>query len=310
MFLRQSLVLLAAGLVAAPAPSDKVDLRLRLKEGQTYKLTMTTAQQIDQEIQGTKQSVTQDFGFGLNYLVEKVDPASGAMRVKVTYEWTSATQMTPAGKTEFDSRTQKGPVPPAQRGFAALVGRGFGLTLNPFAGLSDVTGADAMVTAMVEQMDLPAGPERQAAEAAMRKQFNDESLKNTFDSMAIFPEHPVDVGESWKRQATMKAMFTAIMDNTYTLRAREGGKATIAVESTIRPPEHPEPTEMGGAKLTFSLSGTQQGEFVIDEGTGWYVSGRISQDLGGTMTIVPPGGTNGLDVPVKIATKITLTGTR
>jgi hypothetical protein len=74
----------APTIVAAPAQSEKIELHLRLKEGQAYGLRSLSEQKIVQTVNNQKINVTQIVGFDMRYDVLKVD-AAGNLTIKFTY---------------------------------------------------------------------------------------------------------------------------------------------------------------------------------------------------------------------------------
>lgn len=288
-------ILLVVSLVAACGPdTGKADLRLRLKKGETYNLRMTADQKISQTIQGQKQDIAQTIGMGYTFSVVDVE-ADGTASVKVTYQSVVYKQDSPLGKFEYDSTKPGTTVPDAAKGFSALVGQGFSMKISPTGTVKDVQGVDAMLTQMIAKLDLPAGPTKDALAKSLRDQFGDQALKDSMAStMNIYPDKAVGVGESWSRKIVISTGFPLTTDNTWTLKERKNGVATIEASSKISSNPDAPPIVIDPMKLRYDLSGEQKGTLELQESTGWTIRATMTQKLSGQVKVeaMPqlPGG--------------------
>jgi hypothetical protein len=140
--------------------ADKLPLRLNLREGESLSLRMVTDQNISQTVLGQEQEITQKIGFDFTFLIDAVD-ADGTAMVQVTYDWVMMEQDGPTGKIVYDSADPPARVPDLAVGFAALVGRGFAMRLSAEGRVQDIQGVDALITGLLEELDLPEGAEFQ-----------------------------------------------------------------------------------------------------------------------------------------------------
>jgi hypothetical protein len=261
--------------------ADKLPLRLNLREGESLSLRMVTDQNISQTVLGQEQEITQKIGFDFTFLIDAVD-ADGTAMVQVTYDWVMMEQDGPTGKIVYDSADPPARVPDLAVGFAALVGRGFAMRLSAEGRVQDIQGVDALITGLLEELDLPEGAEADAIEQSFRDQFGEEALKENMENMmAVYPEEPVGIGDSWARKIVISKGFPMILDNTWTLTAREGGVATIEVHSTVEPNPDAEPLQMGPIQLSYEIAGEQQGTIELNESTGWTIGAELRRALSG-----------------------------
>ncbi len=296
------------GEATKPAESgEKVQLKFSLKKGESYKLKMSTDQKISQDIMGMKQDMTQAFTMVFRHDVEAVDD-KGEATIKVTYESVSYKSESPMGKVEYDSTKPPAEVPAMAKGYAALVGQGFTMKMTPNGTLTDIKGIAAMLENMLKKMELPEGPEKALIEKNLKKQFTDEAMKEQMQSsLAIFPDKPVGVGDSWEKKFSGMGMFPCIVENTWTLKSRKDGVATIDVISKVKPDPDGKPVDMGVVKLTYKLSGEMSGSTKVKESTGWAVSSKIKQKISGTVKMESPAmGEEGMSFPISIDSTITI----
>ena len=261
--------------------TEKIHLRLNLQEGESYSLRMITDQDISQTIQGQQQETKQTMGLGYTFDVNQVN-SDGSALTRVTYDWVLFEQDGPLGKTKYDSATPPDTVPPAAAGYAALVGQGFTMEISPAGRVQDLQGVDDMITHMLEELDLPEGATMDSIEQSFRDQFGDQALQENMESlMAIYPEGPIGIGDSWSKTVATSVGLPMILENRWTLTAREDGVATVDVYSTIKSNPEAAPLEIAPVKMSFDISGVQQGTMSLDEGTGWTISAHVTQTLAG-----------------------------
>lgn len=281
-------LLLAVSLLAScggKKAEGKVELRLRLQEGKAYSTRMVADQTITQTAQGQEIKVTQTIGMGYTFDVKKVE-SDGATLVQVTYDSALYKQDSPAGKVEYDSANPPAQVPDAAIGFAALVGQGFSMKLSALGEVLDVQGTDELIQHMLDQLGLPAGEARDSVETSLKTQFGTEGMKETMEkAMAVYPEKPVGVGDSWTKKMTLTAGVPIIVDNTWTVKSIQNGVISLDVRSKVEPNPDAAPMEISGMTIAYKVSGTQTGTMTIDQATGWTQSGKMTQDLSGDVTV-------------------------
>ena len=294
-------------------PEAKLEMRLRLKAGETYRLKTTIEQRINQaaasapaNAQAKPQATEQVIAVGYGMTVQAVD-ASGNMKVATRYDSVLLRQKGPAGAVEYDSAKEPKQVPQAARPFAALVGLGFTTNVTPTGQVTAVEGLDEMFAAMVRKLELPEGPARAAVEKALSEQFGADAMKQTLQNLfGPYPDGPVAVGESWRRRVTVSKGFPVVIESEYTLAGRDDGVARVAVKATLSPNEAAGPVDLGTGKMTYELRGEQSGTAEVDEATGWTRSLATTQTLAGTLRFQGGGGVPETTSPVTIQEKVTV----
>lgn len=302
-----TLALLGA-LRAGAAPTEPITLRLRLQAGKTYRIRMISDQEIRQTFQGREMRMDQTLGLGYRFAVTGVD-AAGTASVTVTYDSILWRQRGPSGVIEYDSTHPPATIPPAARGFAAMVGQGFTMRLTSGGRVEALEGIAQFNERMIERMELPPGPERDALSAMLKEQFGDPAIREAMEQMlAIYPPRPVGVGDTWGKRVAITHGFPIFADNKWTLIARGNGVSTIQVRSQVKANTQTTPLQMGPAAFRYVLSGRQEGTLGMEEATGWTRHATLHQALHGRVTMQgSPQAPSGMSWPISIKSEIRLT---
>jgi len=277
-------------------------LEWKLAKGKTYYQRTVMDQQIVQTVMGQQQKIEQATGLGLKLQVLDVD-AQGNMRIQYTYLWTKLKQVNPMAQVDYDSSRQS-PVPAGAESFAALIGQSYTIRMTPKGKVLDVNGVEQLKEAVLKK--LPAGADVNPMGSPVAAYIDKESLKQMTEArMAIYPDKPVNPGESWSKEVTVAVGFTMIIQSKWTLQKAEAGVATIGLAASVRTDPN-KPMDASGMKLTFDLSGTQEGTSQVAEATGLVTSDKERQQLKGEIRVgAPTEGPPMMTIPMTIDTQAT-----
>lgn len=121
----------------------------------------------------------------------------------------------------------------------------------------------------------------------------------------VFPDHKVNIGDSWKNEIVMQSIFSMVMKTKFTLEAIKDNIALLKVHSDITPYKNevmmpglamnspkisdpnPQPGGMDimGMKLIAQFEGTQDGNVWIDMSSGMVQQNMLTQDLKGKVSV-------------------------
>jgi uncharacterized protein DUF6263 len=291
--------------------TGKVQFRLRLKEGQSFRSEMVARQAITQNILGNEQKMDQTMGMTYRYDVESVAP-DGTATIKVSYEAVKMAMDAPTGKIDYDSKNPAAEIPAAARGVAAMVGQSFTMEMNSQGQVTKVEGLGALMDRIISEIDLPDDATKSMINDMLEKQFGDEAMVGNMQAMmAHYPEEPVGVGDTWTKKANVTAGFPMQLENTYTLKSRAGGMATLDVQTKIRSDPDAEPVTMGPMKITYNISGQQSGEMVLHETAGWTMSSQMTMEFKGDVKVSGmPGMAEGATWPISCTGETTVKTTK
>lgn len=274
--------------VSLTSAAEKIQYQMKFKKGQKYYLRMITEQKISQTTGAQEQTVDQTTGFGWNCDVNDVDDDGNAW-LKYTYNWVKLEQKSPKKEVDYDSGKKILQVPKIAEGFAALLGENFSLKLTQLGTVEKAKGLDVVRRNVAGK--LSQGTMKEQLVKGIEHQLSADAMKELVEGViAIYPDRPVGVGDSWSRTVVLSYGFPMIVDSKWTLKERKKGMAIIKVKSTVKPNLEAKPFEMGPAKVSYEMSGLQDGLIEIQESTGLILHSKVNQNISGLMKIQAVGG--------------------
>ena len=304
-------VLLACVTSSLAQDTGKVQFRLRLQPGQSFRSETVTQQVITQSVFGNDQKMDQTMGMTYRYDVESVAPDGTAM-LKVSYDALKMVMDSPAGKVDYDSKNPPAEIPAMAKAMAAMVGQSFKMEMNSQGQVTRVEGLETLLDRMISQLDLPNDAAKSMVGEMLKKQFGNDAMVGTMQGMmATYPEEAVGLGDSWTRKANVTAGFPMQKESTYTLKSRAGGMATLDVQTKIRSDPDAEPVAMGPMKMTYNISGKQSGQMILHETAGWTMSSKMTLEFKGDVKVSGiPGAAEETSWPISCTSEVTVTTTK
>lgn len=266
--------------------AEKIDLKLRLKQGQNYGARVIIDQKISQTIQGQEQNISSMMAMGTVCDVLAVD-SNGVATVRITYQTIQIKMSGPMGLIEYDStRPETADANnPVVRMYAAMAGQSLLMKVTPKGKIVEVKGFDEMMQQMAEKMSADDTAKEEMKEF-MKNFISEDKIKEMESSMMIaFPSQPVGIGDSWTDKESISVGFPIEVDTTYTLKARKNGVAIVDVSSKMDLGRKGTPIDMGPTKMDMQMTGLLQGTSEIDEASGWMLHSKMEMQLSGEIKI-------------------------
>ncbi|MEM6724201.1 MAG: DUF6263 family protein, partial [Bacteroidota bacterium] len=207
----------------------------------------------------------------------------------------------------YDSETDKDPSSTIGKLYGPVLGHTMDMTLTPMGLVKELSGGDEMIDKMFEAEGLGLMPAQLGQiKATLKMQFGNEAMQESMGQVSdIFPDEPVKVGSTWTKSKKQSSGMGLISENTFTLDKIEAGKVYISFEGTLATAEDNEAMDMVAMTIKYDLEGTQKGQIVIDQATGWTIKSVTNQDFGGDMVIEMDQLPAPMDATMEALTEIT-----
>ncbi len=291
--------------------NNKIDLKLKLQTGQKFKTTITTEQQMQQNIQGRAMDVNTVQTMEMFSEVLEID-SNNIAKIKMTYGDMKMKMVSPQqGSFEYDSAN---PDPNATAGnpqlelmqsmWTSLKGISITMNVDSQGKAKGYEGFEEMLDAMTAKMT-EKDPNAGAMTKELLKNFcNEDSMENTNNGMyGYFPDGPVAVGDMWDSITSLGANnFPIDIDVTCILKDVNDGIATIDTMAKIdMGTGEGKVIEQNGMKMNMLMTGVMNGYNKIDTKTGWLIESEVKHSMNGSMKMDPmPQMPEGMTIPMKI----------
>ena len=296
-----SLAIIAMMIVSC-TQKDRISLKLNLKQGESYNIRVTIDQKISQTIQEQLQEISQTIGIGYVFYVEDV-ASDKVMTVKITFNFMQLKMSGSGMNLNYDSSNSSGYVDPAAQGFAALLNQSFSMRITSDGLVKNVEGIDELLKRVIDSIDIADNTVKASIVKSIRDQFGEKAMKETMAKMmAIYPDKPVGIGDSWGKETVNTTGFPLKIKNKYKFKSSQNGNAIIDIKGDIKSSKS-SGIDMGGVTLYYDISGKQSGEMSISETTGWMICSKITQELSGEVEMNTQG--QRMSWPISINTIIT-----
>jgi hypothetical protein len=275
------LVIIAKLLFTAAANAETVDLRLKLTEGQTFKLMLTTVNNGSVTFKNQAVNTAETAKVGMVFNVERVE-ADGSMQIKVTFDnstYTASTAGQPGGEQLMTA---------VSKAFSALNGRSFKIEVTQSGVVRNLTGLDAATREALQSLAGQPEAIRTLAEMLFAQSMSEPIWKHAMSSIfSIIPDHPVAIGERWSRQFAFSSSDGGQQGIIYyKIIERSNGISKIKMYSEIKSAER-----MVGPSIKLAFTGVAEGMAEIDEAMGLVVRAYSTANLKGKATEI--AGKNG-----------------
>jgi hypothetical protein len=279
-----------------------IDLSLHLSQGERFRFVVSNDQFIQQSVMGMDQSIDQTIG--TTYAFEVTQATEQGYLMQVTYDRVIFTQQMAMGDVFYDSdSTQKIPTP--ARGFAAVVGKQFGMEVSRHGEVLKVTGMEALLDQMLVDMNQQ-GQVPPDMRETLQQQFGVDGVKQTMSNLiSFYPTDPVKVGETWEQDVEQSSTTALLIETVYALEKASGSVLTIGSKGEVSPAPNAKPTKMADMTMSYQLDGKQVGEYLLDRDQGLVNQATLTQKVKGNIQM--SGGPAGdMTWPITIETTTTI----
>lgn len=152
--------------------------------------------------------------------------------------------------------------------FSMIKGKKFDMKVNKEGKVLEVTGMDQLFGDMSDSLNLDKADKEKMGEA-FKQQFNSDDIKKQFAQLFyIFPQKKVKVGDSWEKSYETDGKMPAKYTTTYKVKDIDGNMVTLSSK-----------TDIESSSDQMKISGTQNGNLIVDSQIGLVVNADFDQDI-------------------------------
>jgi hypothetical protein len=289
------------------AYSQKVDLKLNLEEGKSYKQISKANATIIQDLNGQKMEMVIVIYGEMSYLV-KSKSRGYYYDMEVQYDRLKMDMQMPQGTMTFDSESDN-----EQDIFSSIMStmknKAFGVRMSEKGKIEEISNVDILFENMFAKF--PELPEAQQTQ--IKKQmidaYGEKAFKGNIEMItSMFPEHKVAVGDTWNVETKLESGMAAKVESTFELIESTKDHNLIRGEALMATEDKDAYIETNGMPLKYNLSGTMNSEITIDAQSGWIIEAKINQNLAGNTSIKDnPQIPGGMTIPMEMQSEIVVT---
>jgi hypothetical protein len=285
-------VLLFANSVQA---GSKAMIRLNLQKGATYEMTMVTTSNIDQEMMGQKMKIEQNMEMTFSYHVLDILPNKNFM-IEYSIMKIRMNMNMNGREMNFDSSSSD-TSNPMNASLSGLVASKLKLEFNPKGQVEQIEGLSEYVKKLIENPQI----------AQSMLMFTDDKNFKSFigQTFSYFPENEVAKGDKWTSSFKLPAMMNMETTMNFEVADITSNQIALNVSSDVNSDG---PIEQMGMKMNMKMTGTQNGNMVIDPTDGWLRSSDLTQKFDIKMKMKNPQSGEDMEIPIvsNAVTKITV----
>lgn len=286
--------------------AKKVRLTLNLKQGEEYHQVSDSKVNINQEINGQKMNIVVQVKGSMSYLVKTVNDMNYDLQVK--YDSLSMIMQLPQTTMAFSSEKIKEKDIVSEI-LGALKNNSFDLKLSKTGKVIEVKNIDSLFYSIFSKFPQASGSQSSQMKDQIKSLYGKDAFKGNIQMVtAIFPEEPVEAGETWTIDTSVESGMSANVSTTYTLKDHQKDYTLIDGDARFETVSTDGYTEKNGMPIKYDLSGTIKSEMKIDSQTGWIVEAKIIQDIQGDTYIKEnPQTPDGMKIPMIMNSETVIT---
>jgi FKBP-type peptidyl-prolyl cis-trans isomerase 2 len=195
--------------------AQNIVLKMNLENGKTYNQSTTTVLTITQDVMGQPVEIEMTIIGEMSFLVKGV--SDDVYDMELQYERLKMEMKMPQMNMAFDTDT-----PDEQdmmsRLMTSLKNKPFNIKMNSRGKILEVSNSENLYSGMMEQMDGMDEMQKIQLKTQMEDSFGPETLKGNIEmATAMFPEQPVDIGDSWAVETKLESSMSMILKSDYQL---------------------------------------------------------------------------------------------
>ncbi len=265
--------------------NSNIKLNFKLSRDKTYFMKVNIQQQMDQTIEGQKQSLKQKMGVGYAFKILD-NKADTLYTIEVIFNSIYQEVEGPTGKVSYDSKKKDNVESPFSMIFSKIIGKKLRADLKSNGEITSVRGEKELVDAVLKAMNVTNESIKEELSKSIRQQFGANSIKDMLEhSWAYLGNENRKVGDNWKQNHSISGGLPITVFNTWTLNEINNENIILGLKSSLKTNEKNPYAEAGIMKVKYDLSGSQEGIYKLDRNSCWLIKGEINQKISGKVIL-------------------------
>ena len=283
-----------------------MDLSLNLQKGQTYDQIISSNSTVSQFMKGQQISIGISINGHLSFYVKNTPPPY--YDIEVTYKSLSMSMQLPQGNKQFSSEKNDGGDIFSSL-LAEMKDRPFYIRITKKGEIKEVMGMDSLVSSMFAKFPQLTEEQKLQIKDQFMKAYGETAFRSNFKMFtAIFPDHPVDVGDKWIVNTQLSLPTEANITSTYQYKGSSNTIYTIHGISKIETANKDAYRETNGIPLKYDIKGTMVSDIKINKESGWIQEAQITQETSGNVQVKGTQKTpEGMTIPMTMNSKTRIT---
>lgn len=262
----------------------KVLLRLNLEKGDHYQMTMTSDNNVDQEMMGQQMKIHQMMEFAMSYKVLDVLPDKNYV-IEYSFDKLKMDMDINGQKMIIDSESTSDDQ--ASKNIIEMTSMKLKFTMNSMGKIQSIEGIDGYMNKIAGNPQLT---------QTLSMFTNEENFKSSFGQyLGYFPEGEVEVGSTWDSSIIMPGLMNMGMNMHYTVNDIINDQIILGVDSNVNIDN---PIENNGMKIQMKTTGTQTGTMKVDLKNGFVGTTDINQKFDMKMKFNNPESGEEMEIPM------------
>ena len=283
-------------LVVSGAWAQQPALKLNLRQGEEYRLVISSNQAVQQTMMGNLQKTRSYIVSGCLFHVKRQTPES--VTLAMHYDSIFLKMEMPDGIIEGSTTdtTRKNAL--LSGALREILKSALNIQISATGEITSITGLDTTFLSGMDKYTAIPAQVRTMLKSALTEKFGTETLGYRLQEIfGLFPAKSVKTGGRWRTESFLDYEAPARVQNTWTLVSQNQNVNSLSLEGKISPPAQNGFFPINGIPMKYILKGTRKGNFDLDGSSGWIKNGQISQSVSGTVYL-----REGISWPIAIET--------
>ena len=306
--MKKVLNLVVALTLATTVLSQKYKLELNLKKGSTYTQTIVSKSNMIQIVNGKTTNVDYSTTGRTSYKVIAIHDSIYDLEAR--YESLSMNSKASLENSFMVfSSENKDKKDMLSNALSEATDKPFKVKMSKRGKVVYIQNMDSLLWTFLDELTFDMADVKQHAKAEIKRLFGDKMLKSNLEQgSAIFPDHPVSIGDIWTTDIITNTGITAKSTTRYELKGLDGNCFVISGTLKMKSENNDEYKEMYGMIIKSDLSGVSSSTTKVNMKTGWIKEQKMIYDMRNLSKIKEsPQLPNGMITDIKMNMQMTIT---